>query len=245
MNPKPMPDRGRAAIFDLDGTLADTAPDLVLAANDLLEELDLPPLDLPSTRNTAGMGGRALLRLGHERGGRPAPTGAAMEAMYERYLAVYERGIDRSTCLFDGVAETLDRLASAGWRLGVCTNKPEAPARLLLDRLGIAARFRCILGGDSLPVRKPDPLHLRRVIEGVGGRVEQSVLVGDSSVDLGAARNAGVACVLMSYGYASTPVGELGADAVLDSFAGLVTLLPKLVPARLPGDGEHCQVAGG
>ncbi len=218
-----------AAIFDLDGTLADTAPDLVDAANRLLDQLGLPALVFRETRNAAGMGGRALLRLGYLRGGREPPQGDEMTALYERFLVEYDAAIDGSTRLFQGVGETLNDLHSKGWLLGVCTNKPVAPAKRLLERLGIAHRFGAILGGDSLPVRKPDPRHLFATIEAIGAEAGGSVMIGDSNVDLAAARDAGVPCVLMRYGYSADPVDSLGAEAVLDQFPDLLPLLPELV----------------
>ncbi len=227
--------QGCAAIFDLDGTLADTAPDLVLAANRLLSELALPHLVFEETRNAAGMGGRALICLGHERAGKTPPAGAALEAHYVRFLEVYDRGIVESSRLFDGVSDTLDCLRADGWLLAVCTNKPEAPARALLSRLGVMDRFGALLGGDSLDVRKPDPRHLLSTVAAAGGTPERAVMVGDSAIDLGAARNAGVPCVLMRYGYSADPVDELGAEAVLDGFAELGPLLPSLVAGSCAG----------
>ena len=218
-----------AAIFDLDGTLADTAPDLVYAANSLLEELDLPELQFRETRNAAGMGGRALIRLGYLRGGREPPLDGEMESLYVRFLKTYDRSIDRSTHLFEGVRDTLDRMRSDGWLLGVCTNKPVAPAVRLLDRLGIADHFGTILGGDSLEVRKPHPRHVLSTVEAVGGAPERAVMVGDSDVDLVAAHDAGLPCVLMRYGYSADPVDTLGAEAVLDRFPDLAPLLPRLL----------------
>ena len=218
-----------AAIFDLDGTLADTAPDLVYAANSLLEELGLPDLEFRETRNAAGMGGRALIRLGYFRGGREPPLEGEMESLYARFLEVYDRSIDRSTHLFEGVRDTLDRMHADGWLLGVCTNKPVAPAVRLLDRLGIADHFGSILGGDSLEVRKPHPRHVLSTVEAIGGEPEHAVMVGDSAVDLAAARDAGLPCVLMRYGYSSDPVDSLGAEAVLDRFSELAQFLPRLL----------------
>lgn len=221
--------KGCAAIFDLDGTLADTAPDLVNAANRLLAELGLPALEFRETRNAAGMGGRPLIRLGFRRGGRQLPSDGEMDALYARFLVVYDRGIDDSTRLYDGVVETLDGLRADRWLLGVCTNKPVAPAIRLLGRLGIGDYFGSILGGDSLAVRKPDPRHLLATIEAVGGEPRRSVMVGDSAADLGAARSAGLPCVLMRYGYSPEPVDSLGAEAVLDRFAELTARLPALI----------------
>jgi len=219
----------RTAVFDLDGTLADTAPDLVAAANALLAELDLPPLALASTRNAAGMGGRALIRLGCQRAGRPEPHGDSLEDLYRRFLVLYDDRIAGQSRLFDGVARTLDGLRGEGWRLAVCTNKPVAPARRLLEHFDLLDRFGAVLGGDSLDVRKPDPRHVAESVAAVGGRPDRAAMVGDSIVDLSAAHAAGLPCALVRYGYSAKPVDELGADAVLDRFDELSELLPRWV----------------
>lgn len=218
---------GRAAIFDLDGTLADTAPDLVGAANDLLAERDLRPLDPVTARSTAGRGGRALISLGHERAGRPLDA-AAVETLFPRFLALYEERIDRESRLYPGVTEALDRLSGAGWRLGVCTNKPEALARLLLDRLGVLDRFGALLGADTLPVKKPNPRHLLETIARLDSAPERSVLVGDSQTDRDAARNAEVKIVLVRFGYALDPPASLKPDALIGHFDELDATLQSL-----------------
>ena len=217
----------RAAIFDLDGTLAETAPDLIGAANDLLAERDLPPLDPSLARSTAGRGGKALISLGFERAGQSLST-EQVEALFPRYLERYEDRIDRESCLFPGALAALDRLAEAGWRLGVCTNKPERLARLLLTKLGALDRFAAILGADTLPVRKPDPRHLLETIEGVGARPERAALVGDSQTDRDAARNAKVKIVLVGFGYAAGPAARLEPDALIDHFDELEAALDGL-----------------
>lgn len=210
----------RAAVFDLDGTLADTAPDLIGAANDLLVEQGLAALDPTTARNTAGRGGKALISLGHERAGHPLDS-SAVEDLFPRYLQLYEARIDAESRLFPGVEAALDRLEAEGWRLGVCTNKPERLARLLLDRLGLLHRFAALLGADTLPVKKPDPRHLLETIARLGAAPERSVLIGDSQTDRDAARNAEVKIVLVSFGYALSPPASLKPDALIDGFAEL------------------------
>ena len=222
-----MPDKPRAAIFDLDGTLADTAPDLIGAANDLLAERGLAALDPASARSTAGRGGKALISLGHEKAG--APLGAAeVDALFPRYLEIYESRIDQDSRLFPGVEAALQRLDDAGWRLGVCTNKSERLARLLLDRFGLLDRFEALLGADTLPVKKPDPRHLLETIERLGGAPERSVLIGDSQTDRDAARNAEVKIVLVSFGYALSPPAGLKPDAMIEHFDHLDPALQRL-----------------
>lgn len=218
----------RTAVFDLDGTLADTAADLIDTTNDLLKPYNLPPLGLAETRNLVGMGGRQLVRRAFEAAGRPV-TDAEVEDLYPQFIEIYLGRLSRSSRLYDGVADVLDRLRAVGWILGVCTNKPIAPATELLGRLGIAGHFQCILGGDSLPVRKPDPAHLLGTVRGAGGVRERAVMVGDSENDLAAARAAGIPCVLMTYGYSPQPVERLRPDRLADRFEDLPDLFAELV----------------
>lgn len=217
----------RAAIFDLDGTLAETAPDLIGAANDLLAAEDLPALDLAVARKTAGRGGRALISMGYEKAGRPL-SAAEIDARLPRYLEIYEGRIDRESALFAGVVPALDRLADAGWRLGVCTNKPERLARLLLTKLGVIDRFGALLGADTLPVKKPDPRHVLQTIARLDARPERAALIGDSQTDRDAARNAEVRIVLVSFGYAAGPPSALKPDALIDHYDDLEPALDAL-----------------
>lgn len=219
----------RIAAFDLDGTLADTARDLINAANHFLRQKGLPELDYGATRNTVGMGGRALIRRGHVLGGVEL-TDDEVEEMYPAFLQQYEHCMAETTYLFDGVVEALDLLRRGGWRLGVCTNKPEYYAIELLRRLGVAEKFEVILGGDSLEVRKPDPAHLLATIERSGGHPEAAVMVGDSQTDLDTSKNLGVPCVLLSYGYSTVPVAELSGAVCTDSFREIPDLLDSLCP---------------
>lgn len=160
----------RVAVFDLDGTLADTSADLIAAANAALEEAGFgAPLDPLRDRTFAFAGGRAMLRAGQERTC-GACDEAAVEAAYPRLLHHYAANIDRHTRAYDGVEAALDALAAAGWSLAVCTNKPVALADTLLARLGLRGRFRAMLGADSLIWRKPDPRHLLETIARAGER---------------------------------------------------------------------------
>jgi phosphoglycolate phosphatase len=219
------------AVFDLDGTLADTSADLIAAANAALAEAGFgAPLDAAADRAFAFAGGRAMLRAGMERaaGAWQAPQ---VEAAYPRLLAFYAEAIDRHTRPYPGVEAALDALAAAGWGLGVCTNKPAALAETLLLRLGLRGRFRAMLGADSIAVRKPDPLHLIETIARAGGRPERAALVGDTATDRAAARAAGVPCVLVRFGPEGDGVAALEPEALLDDFAALPALLERLVPA--------------
>lgn len=223
----------RGAIFDLDGTLADTAGDLLAAANVVLARHGLPLLDPVGDRAVAGRGGRAMIRRALALSPEPPPAAeveAVADALYPEFLGVYEARLDRETRLFEGVVECLDALAAAGWRLGVCTNKPERLALTLLDRLGVLGRFGAVLGADSLPVRKPDPLHFAETARRAGARPERSVMLGDTRADLECARRAGVPCVLVAFGFAEEPLETLAPDAVAGHFGEILPLLERLAP---------------
>lgn len=220
----------RLAVFDLDGTLADTSGDLIAAANAALTEAGLgAPLDPEADRVHAFAGGRAMLRAGLAR-----VTGAVdearVEAGYPRLLAAYAAEIDRHTRLYPGAVEALDALEAAGWGLAVCTNKPAALAETLLVRLQLRPRFRAMLGADSLAVRKPDPLHLLETIARAGGVRERAVLIGDTVNDREAARAAQVPCVLVRFGPEGDAVAAMEPEALLDAYPALPALLERLVP---------------
>ena len=171
----------RGAIFDLDGTLADTAADLLGAANAVLAPRGLPLLELARDKPFAGRGARSMIHRSLAL--MEAPLGAAAaeaiaDDLYPGFLRAYEGRLADQTRLYDGVLGCLDALAAAGWRLGVCTNKPERLAVMLLDRLGVLERFGAVLGADSLAVRKPDPEHLRETALRCGARPDRCVMLG-------------------------------------------------------------------
>lgn len=211
----------RAVLFDLDGTLVDSAADLMHASNALLAELGRPPVDLAAVRSFIGDGAPKLVeRVLAATGGVPAPNEAAR--CLERFLAIYEADPSAHSALYPGVADTLDRLAEAGLRLGVCTNKPMGATLRLLGDLGIAGRFAAVVGGDSYPTRKPSPEPVLGLLERLEASPEEAVFVGDNEHDVAAARAAGVALVLLvPYGYARVPLDGLPHDGILGGFADL------------------------
>jgi phosphoglycolate phosphatase len=218
----------RAAIFDLDGTLVDTAADLVAALNALAEEAGLARLDPVVHRSVAGAGGRALIRRAmHEAG--LAPDEARVGALLPRYLALYAERVADASVPFPGAADCLRAMAAQGWRIGLCTNKPEGLARVLLDRLGMTGHFGAILGADTLPVRKPDPRHLTETVERIGGAVARAVLIGDTVTDRQTARAAGVPCILTRFGYAAEPLHALAPEGVADRLDEVPALAARLV----------------
>ncbi|MET1112235.1 MAG: phosphoglycolate phosphatase [Allosphingosinicella sp.] len=215
--------------FDLDGTLADTAPDLAAALNHALAALGRPAVAPASVRNLIGHGGRALLRRGL------AATGEAPEALVEEgypiLLDYYGAHLCAGTAPYPGIDEALDSVEAAGAALAVCTNKPEALTLRLLEALGWSERFAAVVGGDTLPVRKPDPAPLLEAIARAGGG--KAVLVGDSITDAETARAAQVPFVAVSFGFSDRPVKALGADAIIDDHSQLAGTLERL--AERPG----------
>jgi phosphoglycolate phosphatase len=219
----------RVAIFDLDGTLADTAGDLIAAANAALAEAGhAAALDPLGDRAIAFAGGRAMLRAGLARGSGGDP--AEVERLFPRLLDFYEQAISVHTRVYDGAEIALDRLAADGWKLGICTNKPERLALLLIEELGLSRHFAVLLGADTLPVRKPDPRHLLETIARVGGVPERSVLVGDTITDREAARAAGVPCVLVGFGPEGGVISALEPEALIAHYDELPAVLERLVP---------------
>jgi phosphoglycolate phosphatase len=218
----------RAVIFDLDGTLVDTAPDLAASLNQALAEHDLPPHPLPSVRLMIG-GGLAKLA---ERALTAHDTDlddTAREAFAKRLYAIYAARPAETSRLYPGAAETLGALQGQGIELGLCTNKPHEISVAILERLGIASHFACVLGSDNGFPKKPDPAMVLHVLARLGTDASDTVFVGDSVTDVRTARAAFLArIVLVSYGYSARPAHTLGADAVTGSLADLPRLLTGL-----------------
>ncbi len=211
-------------VFDLDGTLADTAQDLTAALNAVLRELGRAQLPEARVRTMIGHGARALVRKGLAATG--VVTDQIVEQAFARFLAIYGEAICTETRPFEGAADMLDDLAARGVKTALCTNKPEALTHDLLAGLGWSDRFAAVVGGDTLPVRKPDPGPLREAITRAGGR--RPVFVGDSLTDADTARAAGVPFVAATFGYCEGPVEALGADAIVTRFGDLLPALRTL-----------------
>lgn len=207
-------------VFDLDGTLADTSGDLVAAANACFRARGLGDLlDPVADALIAFHGGRAMLRAGYGRMSDDTllPPGAEDED-FDSLLSHYGAAIAVHTRLYPGVEAALDRLAVDGHRLAVCTNKPEALAETLLRELGIRDRFGAMIGADTLPVRKPDPRPYQAAVEGAGGTVAQSFLVGDTETDRKTAAAAGVRVALVSFGPEGEAISRLAPEVLLAHF---------------------------
>jgi phosphoglycolate phosphatase len=227
---------GATLAFDLDGTLVDTAPDLIGALNVVLGERHLPALPVEAARVLVGRGARFLIEHGFASAGEPLDE-AEIGGLVARFIEVYRSRIANESRPFPGVETALDQLAEAGARLVVCTNKRTDLSKALLDALGLTHRFVAIVGADGAPAAKPDPRHLLAAIEAAGGDPGRTVMVGDSYNDVAAAKAAGAPVVVVSFGYTETAAADLGADRLIHSFDELVDAARELLqrPAALPG----------
>ena len=201
-------------VFDLDGTLVDTAPDLIAALNFVLEGEGLPPIPLHSARNMIGAGARKLIERGLEREGRAASV-KDINRMTVDFVEYYAAHIADASRPFEGLEGALDELSSHGFRFAVCSNKLEWLSKRLLDQLGLSPRFAAICGGDTFGVSKPDPDILRQTVARAGGRLATTVMVGDAGTDIGVARRAGVPVIAVSFGYTDVPIVELKPDRLI------------------------------
>ncbi len=204
-------------VFDLDGTLADTAPDLIGTLNMLLAREGLPLQSPQAARALVGGGARALSERGFSVAGAP-PRQERVDALVPAFLAHYEAHIADETRLFPGAQAALERFQQAGFALAVCTNKPEPLARLLLERLGEARRFAAICGRETFPMAKPDGRVLHATIALARGDPKRALMVGDSKTDIETARNAGAPMVAVDFGYSDPPVAQLSPDKVISHF---------------------------
>ncbi|MBM3505399.1 MAG: phosphoglycolate phosphatase [Alphaproteobacteria bacterium] len=217
-------------IFDLDGTLVDTAPDLAASLNAAMAQFSIQPLSTEAIRPLIGAGSRALVARGFAAAGR-MPSPEDNERAITAFLDHYRANIAVMSEPFPGMIVVLEQLRREGCRLGVCTNKFHDFSVALLRALDLERFFAVVAGGDSYPVRKPDGGHITRVAEALGGPLSEAVMVGDSGTDVAAARHAGVPVVAVSYGYTAVPPRELGADAVIDHATELPAALARLTPA--------------
>ena len=218
-----------ALIFDLDGTLVDTAPDLLGATNAVLADQGREPIDPASLRHMVGFGATSLITQAFAATG-PAVTPEALPGLVAIFIAHYRDHIADFSRPFAGVETTLKALKADGARLGVLTNKPAELTGPLLDALGMTGLFAAIYGAGRMSYTKPDPRIFHDVVRDCGGGLEgnRAVMIGDSITDLATAQAAGAPCILMSYGYTPVPARELGADMVLDDFAQLPDALKKM-----------------
>jgi phosphoglycolate phosphatase len=216
-------------VFDLDGTLVDTAPDLINALNFVLQREGLPAVPLHSARNMIGGGARLLIERGLEAEGRSASL-EDITRMTADFIDYYAAHIAESSRPFEGLEGALDHLGSRGYRLAVCTNKLEWLSRRLLDELGLSSRFVAICGADTFGVAKPDPAFLRETVSRAGGQVQAAVMVGDAGTDVGVARRAGVPVIGVGYGYTDVPIADLKPDRLIHHMRELPEAVESLRP---------------
>jgi phosphoglycolate phosphatase len=219
----------KTVIFDLDGTLADTSGDLIAAANTCFRAMGAGDLlDPRGDAGTALRGGRAMLKLGMGRLGR-SEDAATIDRYYPVLLEAYREAIDVHTVIYPGAMAAVETLKSAGYGVGICTNKPEALAELLLQRLDVRHVFASMIGADTLAVRKPDPEPLYEAARRAGGDPKRCVLIGDSDTDRNTARAAGVPSVLVTFGPAGGDMAALEPEALLHDYAALPDLVDRLL----------------
>jgi phosphoglycolate phosphatase len=218
-------------VFDLDGTLVDTAPDLADTLNLVLEREGVPPVPYPAARTMIGAGARRMIERGLTAAGR-ALNAAQVDRMLADFIDHYSAHIAVRSRPFPGVEHAMDKLAASGCRFAVCTNKYEQLTRLLLDTLGLSQRFAAVAGQDTFGIRKPDPDVLRRTIRMAGGDVARAVMVGDSAIDIETARGADVPVVVVSFGYTEIPVAELRPDRLIEHFQELPAAVLDLARSR-------------
>jgi phosphoglycolate phosphatase len=214
-------------IYDLDGTLIDSARDMCVAVSSVLADHGLPPISDEEAQLFMGEGSKMTMRRAFAKNGRTLDDAQA-SAVTREFVRYYEEDPVRYTTAFDGVAEVVKRLDRLGLRQGVCTNKFEKSARMILKGLSLMPPIADVAGADTFAVRKPDPGHILQLIDKIGGDRERAVMVGDSIHDVEAAHAGGLPAVLVSWGYTDKPAGELGADAVIDHFAALPEALERI-----------------
>nr|WP_313444424.1 HAD-IA family hydrolase [Brevundimonas sp.] len=208
---------GWTIAFDLDGTLIDSAPDLIGTLNRMLVEEGLPPVPMESASTLIGSGARALLVHGFEAAGAPVER-AKSDELFERFLVDYAAHIADGSQPFEGVVETLERLSERGAILVVATNKRSDLSELLLGKLDLTRYFAAIVGPDRVSARKPSGAHLKEAVVIAGGDPERAIMVGDAAPDADAAKDAGMPCILTTFGFTQTPVEDLGGDVLIDTF---------------------------
>ena len=218
-------------VFDLDGTLIDTAPDLIDTLNVILTNERLPAVPYDEARLMIGGGARSMLEMGLRADGRE-PGGPELERMFKDFLVHYSAHIADRSRPFPGLDAALDAMAGRGCQFAVCTNKLEGLSRQLLDTLGMTERFAFICGQDTFGSMKPDPEVLRKTIARCGGELSRAVMVGDSATDINTAKAAGVPVVAVDFGYTEVPVNQLGPDRVISHYSALPEAVFQLAPGR-------------
>ena len=213
--------------IDLDGTLVDTAPDLMSALNEILTKEALPTVPLEAAKGMIGAGARALLERGLAAVGAER-SDEEVDRLFDNFFSHYTAHIADESRPYPGVLDALDRFAADGWNLAVCTNKLEEMSRLLLNKLGILEMFAAVGGGDSFPFKKPDPRHLRETIAAARGDPSDAIMVGDSETDIATGRAANVPVVAVDFGYSTSPVSSFSPDRIISHFDELYDTVAEI-----------------
>jgi phosphoglycolate phosphatase len=224
------PENAVTVVFDLDGTLVDTAPDLVDTLNFVLTQQGLPPVPFDTARNLIGGGARQMLDRGLKAEGRSC-TPDEMDGLYRQFLGHYSEHLADRSRPFPALEDALDALSADGAMFAVCTNKLEGLSRKLLGALGLLHRFAAVCGQDTFGLQKPDARFLRQTIHRAGGDAAWSIMVGDSGADIATARAVGIPVIAVDFGYTDVPVRELSPDRVISTFAALPAAVRALMPA--------------
>lgn len=214
-------------IYDLDGTLIDSAKDMQLAVSHVLVDHGLPPVAEDDVRVFMGQGSKVTMAKAFAKYDKVLDD-KALSAVTREFVRYYAADPVGHTVAFDGVAQVIAHFDKLGLKQGVCTNKFEAPSRTILEHLGLMPPIAGLAGADTFPVRKPDPRHILMLLERMGGDPARSVMVGDSVHDVEAAHAAGLPAVLVSWGYTDRPAGELGAEAVIQRFDALPQAMSRI-----------------
>ncbi len=217
-------------VFDLDGTLVETAPDLVRATNHVLAVAGLAPVAAASIRPSISFGARVMIETGFRLNGRPSEK-TIIDDLLQQFLVHYADNIAVESHAYPGLETALDALAAQGARFAVCTNKQAHLSRKLLDALGLSRHFKALAGRDTFPVFKPDPGHLTGVIREAGGDVGRAIMVGDSDTDIKTARAAGIPVIGVPFGYSDVPMRDLGPDRLIEHYRDLDVAVRALLPA--------------
>ena len=214
-------------IYDLDGTLIDSAKDMQMAVSHVLADHGLPPVTEDDVRIFMGQGSKVTMGKAFAKYGKTLDD-EALGAVTREFVRYYEADPISHTTAFAGVADVVARFARLGLKQGVCTNKFERPSRMILEHLKLMPPIADVAGADTFPVRKPDPRHILLLVERMGGSAGRTVMIGDSIHDVEAAHAAGLPAVLVSWGYTARPASELGAEAVIERFDALPEALGRI-----------------
>jgi phosphoglycolate phosphatase len=219
--------RFQTVVYDLDGTLIDSARDMQVAVSNVLKDHGLPPVTEDDVRIFMGQGSKVTMNKAFTKYGKILDE-AALTGVTKEFVRYYEADPISNTTAFDGVADVVAHFAKLGLKQGVCTNKFERPSRMILEHLKLMPPIADVAGADTFPVRKPDPRHILMLVERMGGDPRSTVMIGDSIHDVEAAHAAGLPAVLVSWGYTVKPASELGAEAVIQRFGALPEALGRI-----------------